>query len=59
MAAAIFEAALSSEQAAELARLMEEGRPTRPAGVLTVALLYDGDRWSSTSLRRTFHVAGS
>ena len=44
MAAAIFEAALSSEQAAELARLMEEGRPTRPAGVLTVALLYDGDR---------------
>lgn len=44
MAAAIFEAALSAEQAAELARLMEEGRPTRPAGVLTVALLYDGDR---------------
>jgi len=44
MAAAIFEAALSSDQAAELARLMEEGRPTRPAGVLTVALLYDGDR---------------
>ena len=44
MAAAIFEAALSSEQAAELARLMEEGRPTRPAGVLTVALLYDGER---------------
>jgi hypothetical protein len=44
MAAAIFEATLSPEQAAELARLMEEGRPTRPAGVLTVALLYDGDR---------------
>ncbi len=43
MAAAIFEAALSAEQAAELARLMEEGRPTRPAGVLTAALLYDGD----------------
>lgn len=44
MAAAIFEAALSAEQAAELARLMEEGRPTRPPGVLTATLLYDGER---------------
>ena len=44
MAAAIFEAALSAEQAAELARLMEEGRPTRPPGVLSATLLYDGER---------------
>jgi hypothetical protein len=44
MAAAIFEAALSAEQAAELAQLMEEGRPTRPPGVLSATLLYDGER---------------
>ncbi len=44
MAAAIFEAALSAEQAEQLARLMEEGRPTRPAGVLVATLLYDGER---------------
>jgi hypothetical protein len=44
MAAAIFEAVLTAEQARDLARLMEEGRPTRPVGVITVALLYDGDR---------------
>lgn len=43
MAAAIFEAELSAEQAADLARLMDKGRPTRPAGVVVVAtLLYDG-----------------
>lgn len=42
MAAAIFEAELSAEQAADLARLMDEGRPTRPAGVVVASLLYDG-----------------
>ena len=42
MAAAIFEAPLSAEQAAELTRLMDEGRPTRPDGVLTAMLLHDG-----------------
>jgi hypothetical protein len=39
--AAVFEAELSREQAQELARLMEEARPTRPAGVHVVSLLYD------------------
>lgn len=43
MAAAIFEAALSPGQAGQLAQLMEEGRSTRPAGVLTATLLYDGE----------------
>jgi len=41
MAAAIFEAELSAEQAVDLARLMDEGRPTRPAGVVVATLLYD------------------
>lgn len=41
-AAAIFEAELTAEQAAHLARLMDEGRPTRPEGVETATLLYDG-----------------
>jgi len=41
MVAAIFEAELSDEQARELARLMEEARPTRPEGVLTALLLRD------------------
>ncbi len=44
MAAAIFEAPLSADQATRLTRLMEEGRATRPVGVLTAALLYDGER---------------
>jgi hypothetical protein len=39
--AAIFEARMSSEQAGRLAQLMEEGRSTRPAGVLTASLLYE------------------
>jgi hypothetical protein len=39
--AAIFEARMSREQAGELARLMDEGRPTRPAGVVTASLLYE------------------
>lgn len=42
MAAAVFEAELSAAQAADLARLMDEGRSTRPAGVVTATLLYDG-----------------
>lgn len=43
MVAAVFEARMSRAQAEELAALMQEGRPTRPAGVLTAALLVDGD----------------
>jgi hypothetical protein len=42
MAAAVFEAELSAEQATDLARSMDEGRLTRPAGVVTATLLYDG-----------------
>lgn len=42
MAAAIFEAELSAGQAADLARLMDDGRPTRPADVVAATLLYDG-----------------
>jgi len=33
-----FEASMTREQAEELARLMDEARPTRPAGVVTAAL---------------------
>jgi len=43
MVAAIFEAKMSRERAEQLAALMEEARPTRPEGVLTAALLVDGD----------------
>lgn len=43
MVAAVFEARMSREQAHELARLMKEGRATRPADVVTAALLVDGD----------------
>lgn len=39
--AAVFEAQMSAEQAQQLARLMEDGRATRPAGVLTASLLYE------------------
>lgn len=42
MIAIVFEAELSRAQADELARLMEEGRSTRPAGVQTASLLYNG-----------------
>ncbi len=42
MAAVIFEAPLSADQATRLTQLMEEGRATRPVGVLTATLLYDG-----------------
>ena len=38
-----FEAEMSREQAEELARLMAEAKPTRPAGVLSAALeFHDG-----------------
>jgi hypothetical protein len=39
-----FEAAMTREQAETLARLMAEGRPTRPAGVLTALLEYHAGR---------------
>jgi hypothetical protein len=42
MVAAVFEAEMSAEQASDLARRMDEGRPTRPADVLVATLLYDG-----------------
>jgi hypothetical protein len=35
-----FEADMTAEQADELARLMEEGRATRPEGVVTALLEY-------------------
>ena len=38
MVAAVFEAALDAGQAADLARLMDEGRPTRPEGVVTATV---------------------
>lgn len=41
MVAAIFEASMSREQADALSRLMVDGRPTRPDGVLTASLLYE------------------
>ncbi len=39
----VFEAQMSREQADRLAASMREGRATRPAGVLTAALLLEGD----------------
>lgn len=35
---------MTREQAAELARLMVEARPTRPAGVITACLEYSAGR---------------
>jgi quinol monooxygenase YgiN len=43
MVAAVFEATMSREQAERLAELMQTGRATRPEGVITAALLVDGD----------------
>ena len=43
MVAAVFEARMSRAQAEQLAGLMREGRATRPAGVVTAALLVDDD----------------
>jgi hypothetical protein len=39
-----FEAAMTPEQAEQLAKLMVEARPTRPAGVLTALLEFDDGR---------------
>jgi hypothetical protein len=39
-----FEADMTAEQADELARLMEEGRSTRPEGVVTALLEYADGR---------------
>jgi hypothetical protein len=41
--AAIFEARMSRTQSTELAQLMREGKTTRPAGVVTAALLVEGE----------------
>ena len=43
MVAAVFEARMGREQAERLAELMDKGRATRPEGVLTAALLVDGE----------------
>jgi quinol monooxygenase YgiN len=43
VAAAVFEAQMSREQADRLAELMRDARATRPDGVLTAALLVDGE----------------
>jgi hypothetical protein len=39
-----FEAPMTRDQAEQLARLMEEARPTRPAGVLKALLEFDDGR---------------
>jgi hypothetical protein len=39
-----FEAPMTREQATELAALMDEARPTRPAGVVTALLEFDEGR---------------
>lgn len=41
MVAAVFEAPMSHAQAEQLAKLMVEGRPSRPDGVLNASLLYE------------------
>ena len=43
-AGAIFEADMTPEQAERLAELMEEGRATRPEGVVTALLAYGDGR---------------
>ena len=43
MVAAIFEATMSRGQVEQLAELMHEARPTRPEGVVTAALLVEGE----------------
>ena len=43
MVAALFEATMSRRQAEQLAELMREARPTRPEGVVTAALLVEGE----------------
>jgi hypothetical protein len=41
MVAAIFEAEMTAEQAEQLAELMAEARPTRPADVINASLQYE------------------
>ncbi|MDX6399046.1 MAG: hypothetical protein QOJ43_2454 [Gaiellaceae bacterium] len=41
MIAVVFEAELSRQQADDLAHLMDDARPTRPAGVELATLLYE------------------
>jgi hypothetical protein len=41
--AAIFEATMPRDQAERLAELMDEARPTRPAGVVAAALHVEGE----------------
>src|SRR5205814_1413101 len=41
LVAAIFEASMSDEQARQLAELMQQGRPARPAGVVAALLLHE------------------
>ena len=48
----VFEAQMSREQADRLAASMREGRATRPAGVLTAALLLEGDAVRLVAFRR-------
>jgi len=43
MVAAIFEATMSRSQVERLAELMREALPTRPEGVVTAALLVEGE----------------
>lgn len=43
MIAVVFEAQMSRLQAEQLAELMREARPSRPAEVLSAALLLEGD----------------
>jgi hypothetical protein len=43
MVAALFEATMSRGQVEQLAELMREARPTRPEGVVTAALLVEGE----------------
>jgi hypothetical protein len=41
--AAVFEAKMSRDQAEQLAELMRDGKATRPEGVITAALMVDGE----------------
>jgi hypothetical protein len=44
LAGIAFESPMTAEQADRLARLMDEGRPTRPEGVVTALLEYADGR---------------
>ncbi len=65
MVAAVFEAALDAGQAADRARLLDEGRPPRPAGVVTATLLFDGSRgrlvavWKSRDALERYLATGA